>query len=152
MKKPPNNLEYKGKWVFNWFSNMLPLDEPFWYQAIQFKTVENFYQAMKFPKDDLIKRKQAAIAPPHVSKTMLRNNKHLWRKDWTREESLKVMEYALRIKFAEGTSWHKKLMETEGEIIEWNNWGDDYWGIPINTEIGKNNLGKILMKIRDERL
>lgn len=31
-----------------------------------------------------------------------------------------------------------------------NNWGDIFWGKDIRTGKGKNNLGKILTKIREE--
>jgi ribA/ribD-fused uncharacterized protein len=83
------------------------------------------------------------------------------RKDWE-EIKLKVMEFALRYKFAKGTSHHKKLMETEGEIVEDNLWHDTFWGVCFCAMLtsgpygvrhctkGKNHLGKILMKIRDE--
>ena len=41
----------------NWFSNMMPLDKPFVYAGIEFRTVENFYQVMKVPKGDWDTRK-----------------------------------------------------------------------------------------------
>lgn len=55
----------------------------------------------------------------------------------------------------------EKLCSTTGEIVEWNNWGDTYWGaiatltkdgtiVPVEPRKGLNNLGKLLMKIRDE--
>lgn len=60
------------------------------------------------------------------------------------------MEYILRYKFSEGTSWFQKLYLTKGhDIIEWNNWGDKFWGKDVYSQEGENNLGKILMKIRD---
>ena len=31
----------------NWFSNMLEMDKPLKHQGFEYKTVENFYQAMK---------------------------------------------------------------------------------------------------------
>ena len=37
----------------NWFSNMLPMDEPLVYQGMRFATVEHFYQAMKLRRDDV---------------------------------------------------------------------------------------------------
>ena len=66
--------------------------------------------------------------------------------------NLKIKEgnEALRIKFAPGTIWYARLEMEEGEIVEWNNWGDKIWGKTLNGE-GENHLGKILMKIRDEQ-
>jgi len=36
----------------------------------------------------------------------------------------------------------------KSELIEGNTWGDTFWG--VSGVIGQNNLGKILMKIREE--
>jgi ribA/ribD-fused uncharacterized protein len=35
------------------------------------------------------------------------------------------------------------------EIEEGNTWGDTYWGVDLETRVGENHLGKILMHIRD---
>ena len=32
----------------NWFSNMLPMEEPLLYEGNRYKTVEHFFQTMKF--------------------------------------------------------------------------------------------------------
>jgi len=44
------------------------------------------------------------------------------------------------------------------EIIEVNNWGDTFWGMvkyvgndPLGRFDGQNNLGRLLMAIRDEK-
>lgn len=40
-----------------------------------------------------------------------------------------------------------KLLQTGNEeLIEGNTWGDKFWG--ICNGVGENNLGKILMEIR----
>ena len=59
------------------------------------------------------------------------------------------MEEIIRCKFTQNLDLKKKLLETEDSLlIETNNWNDTYWGVCRNK--GQNNLGKILMKIRDE--
>jgi ribA/ribD-fused uncharacterized protein len=134
-------------YIKNWFSNMHPLDKPFKYQEMWFDTVEHFYQAMKAEKSDIETRRWiAGQTNGYAAKKAGRRVKI--RTDWE-DIKLAVMEYALRIKFAAGTSWHKRLMETEGEIVEWNNWGDRYWGKTLDG-VGENHLGKLLMKLRDE--
>lgn len=134
--------------IKNWFSNMLPLDEPLIYQGIKYHTVENFYQAMKLPKDAIDKRRYIASLDPYGAKR--EGRKLQIRSDWE-EIKLEVMEYALRFKFAPGTSWHSKLMATgKDDIIENNNWGDEFWGISVKTGKGRNHMGKILMKLREE--
>lgn len=140
-----------SKYVSNWFSNMLPMDKPFKYQGIEFNTVENFYQAMKLPKDRIDLRAKIASLNPYKAKTSIRDRKnYLWSEDWNQEKSLEVMEYILRFKFAKGTSWYNLLKMTEDwEITEWNNWNDKFWGKDLKTEEGLNNLGKILMRLRN---
>lgn len=141
-----------SNWIKNWFSNMLPLDDPFYYQGIAYNTVENFYQAMKIPPDRLDLRLEIANMNPYIAKKAIRDkNKYQWRSDWSEEFSLNVMRFALEKKFFKGTTWHTKLMETSNEeIVEWNNWGDTFWGKNINTKKGKNYLGQLLMEIRNK--
>lgn len=141
----------QSPFITNWFSNMFKMDKPLLYQGIEFHTSENFYQAMKLPKKEIALRAEIAAMPPHKAKKAIRNkDKYKWREDWNQEESLKVMEYILRFKFRPGTIWHLKLMMSEWELTEWNNWGDIFWGKDINTRSGENQLGKILMKLRNE--
>ena len=66
-------------------------------------------------------------------------------------ESLEVMESILRAKFEDNPYLMKKLAETDNALlINGNNRKEEYWGIDLYSWRGENNLGKILMKIRDE--
>lgn len=139
-----------SKYVKNWFSNMTYLDKPFIYQGIEYKTVENFYQSMKLNKENLGNRKFISSLSPYRSKKEIR--KFDLRSDWCDELKLKIMKYALRYKFRKGSYDRKLLDMTENwEIVEWNNWGDTFWGKDIKTEKGENYLGKLIMEIRDEQ-
>lgn len=132
----------------NWFSNMLPFDFILVYQGTKYRTVENFYQAMKCRKEDLATRRRIAAANPYEAKLLGRQVK--MRPDWL-QIRLEVMEYALRWKFAPGTSWHRQLMATGVEpLVEWNDWGDRFWGRDVRTKLGENHLGLLLMKLRAE--
>jgi predicted NAD-dependent protein-ADP-ribosyltransferase YbiA (DUF1768 family) len=66
------------------------------------------------------------------------------------------MEFGLRKKFASGTSHCRRLLDTPGEIVENNNWHDNFWGKcrcnNCTKRVHRNELGKLLMKIRDELL
>ena len=136
-------IVYKGKWVYNWFSNM-EID-PITIDGITYPSVENYYQGMKSGHPKIIK----LFSEMTPSKAKF-NGRHLdLREDWE-QVKFEVMEKALRIKFAPGTIWYARLEMEEGEIVEWNNWGDKIWGKTLNG-IGENHLGKILMKIRDEQ-
>lgn len=59
---------------------------------------------------------------------------------------LEVMERILRAKFTI-PELRQKLMDTKGDLVEHNTWGDTFWGV---CGTGSNHLGKILMKIRQE--
>lgn len=142
-----------SKYIKNWFSNMLPFDKPLIYQGLEFKTVENFYQAMKLPKNRLDLRNEIAKMGPFEAKKSIKDkNKYKWDESWTKEKALEVMNFALNYKFAKGTEWHRKLLLTEDwELVEWNNWSDFFWGKDIKTLKGENHLGKLLMRIRDDK-
>jgi len=129
----------------NWFSNMFPFEEPMIYQGIKYRTVEHFYQAMK-TKDFLKRQEIAALSSPYYAKKV--GKKLKVRDDWNIIK-LPAMEFALKWKFKEGTIWHEILKNTKNEeLVEWNNWGDTYWGKDIKTKEGENNLGKLLMNLR----
>jgi predicted NAD-dependent protein-ADP-ribosyltransferase YbiA (DUF1768 family) len=98
---------------------------PLVYQVVTYWTVENFYQAMKTAKDDLVMRRKIAAANPYAAKRLGRRVK--LRAEWP-QIRLAVMEYALQYKFAPGTTYHRRLMATGDQIVEWNNWSDSYWG------------------------
>ena len=70
------------------------------------------------------------------------------RRDWKQIKD-QVMEDCVRDKFTRNLDLRQLLLETgDEELIEENYWGDIYWGVCNN--IGKNKLGKILMKVREE--
>jgi len=140
------------KWIRNWFSNMLPFDTPLKYQDIDYPTVEHFYQALKLPKDRTDLRLKLSKMTPYEAKKAVKTKEFLpWSPTWSEEMSLIVMEIGLKYKFGPETSWHKKLMDTgDDEIVEYNNWGDVFFGVDVKTGKGQNHLGKILMKLRNE--
>ena len=138
----------KSKWVRNWFSNMLPLEYPFIEDGISYHTSENYYQAQKV---DVKLRHKLASVSPFAAKKMIRDRTNFpWREDWNSDLSLEVMSKILKYKFS-SPKWSYLLGLTEDwEIVEWNNWGDRFWGVDLNTKLGENHLGKIIMKIRED--
>lgn len=70
------------------------------------------------------------------------------REDWE-EVKLRIMYSIVKTKFTQHRNLKKKLLSTGNqELVEGNWWNDCYWG--VCKGIGQNNLGKILMKVRDE--
>jgi len=153
-KYKPLVFQYKGKWIENWFSNMLP--SPIVFEKITFPTVEHFYQAMK---SNVISEVQTIMRAktPQEAKRMGRKVREPFQYsigksglDTIEEVRLAVMRLALSKKFLI-PEWREKLLNTGGEmIIEWNNWGDRFWGVDVKDCKGKNHLGLLLMEIREE--
>ncbi len=114
-------------------SNTLEFDSPLVHQGIEYRTVENFYQAMKTPREDIETRRKIAAASPGEARALVEREK--MRPDWP-EIRLQVLETALRHKFAPGTTWHDRLMTTGEREIRGESAGD--------------HLGRLLMKIRKE--
>ena len=69
------------------------------------------------------------------------------RKDWD-DIKLRVMRKALRYKFRDNILCMKLLSTGDSYIEEENWWGDTYWG--VCNGVGENNLGKLLMEVREE--
>ena len=60
------------------------------------------------------------------------------------------MEQVVYAKFAQNPTLAQDLLDTADKPLkEGNTWGDVYWGINLRTGEGENNLGKILMALRD---
>jgi len=138
-------MRFRGEYSF--LSNFQYFDKPMQYGDLTFPTNEHFYVAMKTLDQDL--RKQVSIHPCKGLKAF--GNTLPLREDWD-DIKLKVMEYGLRYKFSRSNpKLRKMLVATRGvEIVEGNWWNDDYWGFCLKTGQGENNLGKLIMKIRDE--
>ena len=77
----------------------------------------------------------------------LLKNHELVRKDWD-DVRFDVMVELVMNKFSKDETLKNLLKETDDKIlIEGNDWNDTYWGICDGR--GKNFLGRILMKVRD---
>jgi predicted NAD-dependent protein-ADP-ribosyltransferase YbiA (DUF1768 family) len=60
------------------------------------------------------------------------------------------MKYGVTQKFSK-PEFKKMLLDTGNqEIREGNMWNDDFWGVCMKRNKGKNILGKILMDLREE--
>ena len=141
---------FKGKYAF--LSNFTYVPSGIRHNDIEFKTVENAYQAAKCKHREDMQR--FAFMSPGDAKRQGR--KVTLRDDW---ENVKdnVMYDLLSQKF-ENQEFAEQLKATGNiDIIETNFWHDNYWGLCLCPGCRRrykpedqNHLGKILMKIRSE--
>ena len=132
------------------FSNFYPVLIHF--EGINFPSVEHAFVASK-SKDAFFRKRIAALEPKQAGKAKRMGKKIYIRPDW---DMLKIayMKRFLMQKFM--YDGFRKLLLSTGDmpIIEGNYWHDNYWGdcyCPKCVDIpGKNNLGKLLMKVRRE--
>ncbi|MDU1892956.1 MAG: NADAR family protein [Dysgonomonas sp.] len=113
----------------------------------KWQTVEHYFQAQKF-LDKSYQKKIKNAASPILAAQLGRDRKQKLRKDW---ESVKVsiMRDALFAKFTQHTELKELLLSTnDAKIIEHTE-NDSYWGDGGNGK-GKNMLGRLLMRIRNE--
>jgi ribA/ribD-fused uncharacterized protein len=142
---------FSGRWTF--LSNFYPCK--ILHQGITYPSNEHYYVAMKinddqmingqfYPKSD-VRELIARVSTPGQVKRFGRTLKI--RKDWD-DIKLSVMEWGIREKFKDSKLQEMLLQTGDVELVEGNTWGDTYWGVCGGK--GDNNLGKLLMKIRDE--
>lgn len=139
---------FDGKYAFlsNFYSSPI---SPF-NDGIVYPTVEHAFQAYK--TTDINKRKEIAAQPtPGKAKRL---GRHVEIRDDWQEIRINVMYAALKEKFKDLELQTKLLSTGNAELIEGNTWSDNFWGdchCPKCRDIkGENNLGKLLMKIRED--
>lgn len=114
---------------------------PVVFDGVTYPCVENAFQAAK--TFDLEQRKPFVTLEPGQAKRAGR--KVQLREDWEQVKD-SVMEDLVRQKFSQKELKDKLLATGDTYLEETNWWKDTYWG--VCNGIGKNTLGKILMKVR----
>jgi hypothetical protein len=132
--------EFQGQYRF--LSNFWLCDVV--YDGIRFPSAENAYQAAKCAHNsDRIAFKN--ITPGQAKR---KGKQVIIRGDWEQVKK-KVMKEVVLAKFQQNIMLLIDLKNTGDAVLEeGNRWGDTYWG--ICRGIGENNLGKILMEVRQE--
>lgn len=113
------------------------------YNGLIYRNNEAAFQAQKCinPKD----REQFTTLNPSEAKKLGR--RVLLRKDWE-DIKVQVMKEIVTAKFEQNEDLQQKLLDTgDAYLEEGNTWGDRVWGT-VNGA-GANNLGKILMEVRE---
>lgn len=117
---------------------------PVTYEQLTYTNNEAAFQAQKCVND--AERIQFMKLSPSEAKRLGRRVS--LRRDWE-DVKVSIMEEVVRAKFTQNAELADKLLATgDAHLEEGNTWGDRVWGT-VNG-IGANQLGIILMKIRDE--
>jgi ribA/ribD-fused uncharacterized protein len=109
-----------------------------------YASVEHAYQAAKTESEDHRAHFRSGITPGAAKRY---GRAVPLRSDLT-EVRLDVMLELLRKKFANRGLRDLLLSTEDAELIEWNEWGDTFWG--VCRGIGDNHLGRLLMQVRSE--
>lgn len=126
---------------------------PVKYSGMKFGSSEAAYQSQKV-KDFDIQRKFMRLTPDQ-SKKMARKLKESWREDWDTHK-LECMYWIVRNKMLQNKECLDELLSTgDKELIEdTTGWHDNVWGScycdKCKNKEHQNNLGKTLMRLRDE--
>jgi len=136
---------YSASDEYGCFSNFSP--HPIRLKGKTWPTSEHYFQAQKFagtPDEEEVREAKS----PMIAARMGRSRKRPLRKDW---ESAKdaIMHEAVLAKFKQHEDLRRILVATgDAEIVEHTK-NDRYWGDGGDGR-GKNMLGKILMRVREE--
>ena len=146
-----NNNNYKVIDSFRdryyFLSNMYPTNIK--YKGLNFACSESLFQSYKCANNG--DRFVFEFISGYKAKSRGREVKFV--ENWDKIK-LDAMESTLRLKFSDKNLANKLMATKEAELIEGNTWHDNFWGVCKcgKCSNGKNNLGKLLMKIRDELL
>jgi ribA/ribD-fused uncharacterized protein len=137
----PEKIEgFQGEYRF--LSNFWPAEVRF--DGVWYPTTEHAYQAAKSLDPEYRKQIEYTDSPGKVKRL---SRKISLRPDWD-EIKLSVMQDLSWQKYTRHSELRAGLLSTgDAYIEETNSWGDRFWGVSGGT--GQNNLGKILMSIRE---
>ncbi|XWV26317.1 hypothetical protein QJ857_gp0757 [Tupanvirus soda lake] len=113
------------------------------------RTTEHYFQAKKFlPSFPAIADEIAQALKPKDAFVIARKYPTCVRSDWHNGYKDQVMLVALRAKFKQHIGLRNLLVSTGDNTLVEHTINDDYWG-DNGDGTGKNQLGKLLMQVRD---
>lgn len=153
--------QYRDKWLAEKFDDFVGFYPREFYcfdnfssfrvlvDGVLYCTLEHAYQASKFLQSAPEIAEQIINAySAHEAQKIAFANRDKQRKDWS-EVKVDIMEKLVRLKVEQNPYVKQKLMQTKNYIICEDSPKDAFWGIGPNRD-GRNELGKIYMKIREE--
>lgn len=147
-----NGFRNEYAWLSNFFTS--PTIVPVNGITLRWKTGEHLYQAYKLTclkeGENLTELLYniAACETPGQAKRMGRKLP-IDSKQWD-TVALHYMKETIHNKYEQNLELKQKLKDTNSlTLIEYNTWGDTYWGVDSATGKGQNNLGLLLMEYRN---
>lgn len=135
--------------AFRWLSNFFLVDVKF--EGDVYPSTESAYQSAKIISRDERKQFQTRYWPNDSMRMgmMARKMGRMLKicDDWEHSK-FDVMREVCQNKFFNNEMRELLLLTKNSHLEETNDWGDQYWG--VCGGVGDNNLGKILMKIRED--
>lgn len=141
-KTPRDEIDYFRE-EYEFLSNFYPTKLSF--EGITYYNSEAAYQAQKC----LLQTDRLQFALLSADEAKRLGQKLEIRPDWD-EIKYDIMEKVVYAKFTQNPALAQDLLDTGDKTLkEGNYWGDLYWGVSLKTGEGENNLGKILMALRE---
>lgn len=141
-----NEAEIRGFFgPYRWLSNFEPCRVA--YQGLEYPASENAYKATRALPEF---RAFFTTCSPKEAIRLGDSLPRLSDAEW-REQRLTVMRDILFIKFRDNPHLSQKLLATHDAHLEerlW--WRDTFWGYDVNLRRGDNNLGRLLMQVREQ--
>jgi N-glycosidase YbiA len=132
---------FRGEYSF--LSNFYPCT--ILYEGEIYPSAEHAYVAAK-TTDRAIR---AHIRTLHYAGDVKKFGRTVTLRDGWNDVRVAEMRKILDSKFSDPVLWNKLRATAPAELIEGNYWGDKFWGqCPVGE--GRNELGKLLMAIRDD--
>ena len=124
--------------------------KPIEIDGVKWKTSEHYFQAQKFKGyPELIESVRLLPSPRDAFAFVRRPDvQDKIRQDWPLVKE-NVMLHALRCKFSQSRRLKSLLLSTGDAVLVEHTANDNYWGDGGDGS-GKNRLGNLLMKVREE--
>lgn len=136
--------KFKGE--FEFLSNRFPCE--FIWEGLKYNNAEAAFQSSKCA--DLQKR--TFFCRLSAKKAAAKGNVIIPYEGWE-DRQLEIMESVLTAKFSQIPGLMEKLVATgDARLINGNSQRETFWGVDLYSWRGENNLGKILMMIRNKEI
>lgn len=135
--------QFRG--LHRFLSNFFPA--PILYKGKVFPSSEHLFQALKTLDPE---EREEIRRLPTPGEAKRRGRQVTIRENWD-EVKRGFMKKILKMKFDQNPHLKERLLATGTHVLEeGNNWHDTYWGIDLETGLGLNILGRLIMELRSE--